>query len=351
MTHPTRLDHYRRLGHSGLLVSPLALGTMTFGIDNGPKWGSDKEESRRILDRYAEQGGNFLDTANRYTKGTSESFIGEFLEGRRQRFVIATKYTITGTPGVANSGGNARKTMMEAVTESLRRLRTDYIDLYWVHAWDGRTPIDEVMRGLDDLVRQGKVLYVGISDTPAWKVAQANTMAELRGWSRFIGLQIEYSLAQRTPERELLPMARDLDLGVTPWSPLAGGVLTGKFTSTDAAPEDSGRQAFAKGLGVLTDRVLGIAATVKAVATELGVTPAQVALQWVIRQPGVTSPIFGAKRRSQLDENLGALVVPLVDEHLARLDEASRIELGFPHDFLGRDNIRAFATGGVTILG
>jgi aryl-alcohol dehydrogenase-like predicted oxidoreductase len=350
MTYPTRLDQYRRLGHSGLLVSPLSLGTMTFGTDNGVKFGSDKEESRRILDRYAELGGNFLDTANRYTKGTSETFLGEFLEGRRQRFVLATKYSITGAPGVANSGGNARKTMMEAVTDSLKRLRTDYIDLYWVHAWDGRTPIDEVMRGLDDLVRQGKVLYVGISDTPAWKVAQANTLAELRGWSRFIGLQIEYSLAQRTPERELLPMARDLDLGVTPWSPLAGGVLTGKFASTTSIPEDSGREGFTKGLGVLTDRVLGIATVVKAIASETGATPAQVALQWVVRQPGVTSTIFGAKRMDQLEDNLGALAVDLTDAHLARLDEASRIELGFPHDFLRRDMVKGFTTGGVTIL-
>lgn len=349
-TLPTRLDHYRRLGHSGLLVSPLSLGTMTFGEGANPNWGSDKAESLRILDRYLELGGNFLDTANRYTGGTSETFLGEFLEGRRQRVVLATKYTISGSPGVANSGGNARKTMMEAVSDSLRRLRTDYIDLYWVHAWDGRTPIDEVMRGLDDLVRQGKVLYVGISDAPAWKVAQANTIAELRGWSRFIGLQIEYSLAQRTPERDLLPMARELDLGVTPWSPLAGGVLTGKFTTPDRAPADSGRKAFATNLGHLSERGLAIARVVADIAGELGVTSAQVALNWVLRQPGVTSTIFGAKRVAQLDENLGALGVALTDAQLARLDQASAIELGFPHDFLRRDNIRAFSTGGVTIL-
>src|SRR5262245_60234114 len=218
---------YRLLGHSGLRVSEAALGTMTFGEDWG--WGSPKEESRKVFDAFREAGGNFVDTANVYTNGSSERFLGEFMEGRREEIVLATKYTNANAGTDPNASGNHRKSMVQAVEASLKRLRTDYIDLYWVHIWDGFTPVEETMRGLDDLVRQGKVLYVGISDAPAWWVAQANTLAELRGWSRFVGLQIEYSLPQRTVERELVPMARALNLGVLAWSPLSFGILTGKY--------------------------------------------------------------------------------------------------------------------------
>ncbi len=218
---------YRLLGNSGLRVSEAALGTMTFGDDWG--WGTAKDEARKVYDAFREAGGNFIDTANLYTNGTSESFLGEFMEGHRQSVVLATKYT-NAFPGTdPNAAGNQRKNMMQAVEASLKRLKTDYIDLYWVHIWDQITPVEEVMRGLDDLVRAGKVLYTGISDAPAWWIAQANTLAHLRGWSPFVGLQIEYSLIERTVERELIPMAKALNIGVTAWSPLAGGVLTGKY--------------------------------------------------------------------------------------------------------------------------
>jgi aryl-alcohol dehydrogenase-like predicted oxidoreductase len=219
--------HYRLLGNSGLRVSEAALGTMTFGEDWG--WGAAKDEARKMYDAFREAGGNFIDTANLYTNGTSESFLGEFMQGHRQSVVMATKYTYAAPGTDPNAAGNQRKNMVQAVEASLKRLGTDYIDLYWVHAWDQITPVEEVMRGLDDLVRQGKVLYVGISDAPAWWIAQANTLAHLQGWSPFIGLQIEYSLIERTVERELIPMAAALNVGVTAWSPLANGVLTGKY--------------------------------------------------------------------------------------------------------------------------
>src|ERR1700738_5272456 len=219
---------YRLLGNSGLRVSEAALGTMTFGEDWG--WGAAKDEARRVYDAFREAGGNFIDTANIYTNGTSESFLGDFMKGHRESVAIATKYTNVAAPGAdPNAAGNHRKSMVQAVEASLKRLQTDYIDLYWVHIWDQITPFEEVMRGLDDLVRQGKVLYVGISDAPAWWIAQANTLARLRGWSPFVGLQIEYSLIERTVERELIPMGKALNLGVLAFSPLAGGFLTGKY--------------------------------------------------------------------------------------------------------------------------
>src|SRR3982075_3200839 len=224
---------YRLLGNSGLRVSEAALGTMTFGDDWG--WGSAKEEARNVYDAFREAGGNFIDTANLYTNGTSESFLGEFMKDHRQSVVLATKYT-NAMPGTdPNAAGNHRKNMVQALEASLKRLRTDYVDLYWVHIWDQITPVEEVMRGLDDLVRQGKVLYVGISDAPAWWIAQANTLAALRDWTQFTGLQIEYNLIERTVERELVPMAKALNLGVLAWSPLAKGVLTGKYQSEGKA--------------------------------------------------------------------------------------------------------------------
>jgi len=316
---------YRLMGSSGLRVSELALGAMTFGTKD---WGVEKDESRSVYDGFREAGGNFIDTANLYSGGRSETFLGEFIAGERERIVLATKFTGAMRSRDINAAGNSRKNMMESVHASLERLGTDYIDLYWVHARDFHTPIDEVMRGLDDLVRQGKVLYIGISDTPAWEVARANTLAELRGWSRFVGLQIRYSLLDRSVERDLLPMAKALDLTVTPWDTLGSGVLTGKYN------RDASTKARATMRGELKQRDLGIAGEVMKVADEIGRTPAQVALRWVMGGQGVIVPLVGARTRDQLDENLGCLEFELDEAQRTRLDEASRIELGFPHDFL-----------------
>jgi len=317
---------YRLLGNSGVKVSELALGAMTFGTETG--FGVDKAESRRVYDAFRDAGGNFIDTANVYAAGTSETFLGEFMADERERIVLATKYTGGMRQRDINATGNSRKNMMDSVHASLKRLNTDYIDLYWVHARDYLTPVEEVMRGLDDLVRQGKVLYVGVSDTPAWVVSQANTIAMFRGWSPFIGLQIRYSLVDRTVERELLPMARALDLAVTPWGIVGSGVLTGKYNRD---PDAEGR---AKMRGQVNDRQLRIAAEVMAVAEELGVTPSQVAIAWVRAGEGNIVPLVGARTVEQLKENFGALDVQLTDTQLARLNEVSAISIGFPHDML-----------------
>jgi len=221
---------YYLLGKSGLRVSEICLGTMTFGNEWG--WGASKDESRKIFDAYVDAGGNFIDTANIYTEGTSEKYIGDFISSDRDRFVIATKYTSNTRVGDPNSGGNHRKNMVQSLEASLKRLNTDYIDLYWVHAWDPTTPVEEMMRALDDMVKSGKILYIGISDAPAWIVSQANTLANLKGWTEFVGIQIEYSLIERTSERELIPMANALDIGITAWSPLGSGVLTGKYNKS-----------------------------------------------------------------------------------------------------------------------
>jgi aryl-alcohol dehydrogenase-like predicted oxidoreductase len=325
---------YRLLGRSGLRVSEICLGTMTFGEEWG--WGASKEESRRIFETFASRGGNFLDTANRYTEGTSEKWVGELIAPERERFVLATKYTLTMRPDDPNGSGNHRKNLVQSLDASLKRLRTDYIDLYWLHAWDYLTPIEEVVRALDDVVRSGKVLYVGISDTPAWIVSRANTIAELRGWSPFIALQIEYSLVERTAERELLPMAHALDLAVTPWATLGGGLLTGKFSR--GGPRGATR--LKEGSARLKEAPLAIARAVDAVADSIGRPSSQVALAWVRAQRGNIVPIVGARTSEQLAECLGALDSPLGEEEIARLDEASRIPLGFPHDFLRQDPIR-----------
>jgi aryl-alcohol dehydrogenase-like predicted oxidoreductase len=318
---------YRLLGNSGLRVSELALGAMTFGTQD---WGVEKDESRRVYERFREAGGNFIDTANVYAGGRSESFLGEFLAEDRERIVLATKYTGVTRPRDVNAAGNNRKNMMDSVHASLKRLATDYVDLFWVHVRDFTTPIEEVMRGLDDLVRAGKVLYVGISDTPAWEVARANTLAELRGWTPFVGLQIRYSLLDRAAERELLPMAKALDLAVTPWDTLGSGILTGKYNRD---PSSEGRAALR---GRVRERDLGIAGEVVKLAEEIGRSPAQVALDWVRQGEGVIVPLVGAKTLDQLEDNLGCLEFSLTAEQKARLDDASRIELGFPHDFLAQ---------------
>jgi aryl-alcohol dehydrogenase-like predicted oxidoreductase len=341
---------YRLLGNSGLRVSEAALGTMTFGDDWG--WGAAKDEARKVYDAFREAGGNFIDTANLYTNGTSESFLGEFMEGHRQSVVLATKYT-NAFPGTdPNAAGNQRKNMMQAVEASLKRLKTDYIDLYWVHIWDQITPVEEVMRGLDDLVRAGKVLYTGISDAPAWWIAQANTLAHSRGWSPFVGLQIEYSLIERTVERELIPMAKALNIGVTAWSPLAGGVLTGKYHGhggSSVSPSEQGRMNndMLKDFMPERERTERILAAVKSVSDETGRGMAQVALAWLHYRPVPVIPIFGARKLSQFQDNLASLELTLSADQLKTLDEASAMELGFPYDLYAKAMPRAICYGGL----
>jgi len=336
---------YRLLGKSGLRVSEASLGTMTFGEDWG--WGSSKDEAQKIYETYREAGGNFMDTANVYTNETSETFLGEFIHSHRESVVLATKYS-NATPGNdPNAAGNHRKNMMQALEASLKRLQTDYIDLYWVHIWDGITPVEEVMRGLDDIVHQGKVLYVGISDAPAWWIAQANTLAELRGWTQFIGLQIEYSLVERTVERELVPMAKALNLGVLAWSPLASGVLTGKYH--DEGKADGGRMSNAGMKEFLPEeqRAARIISAVKSVSEQTGRSMAQVALAWLRYRAVPVIPIIGARKVSQLQDNLASLELVLSSEQLRSLDEASRIDLGFPLGLYEKDMVRGLRYGGV----
>jgi len=335
---------YRLLGRSGLRVSDISLGTMTFGEEWG--WGSPKEEARKIYDAYREAGGNFLDTANVYTNGSSERILGEFLQGHRQEMVLATKYTNAMSGKDANAGGNQRKNMMQAVEASLKRLQTDYVDLYWLHIWDQITPVEEVMRAFDDLVRQGKVLYVGVSDAPAWWIAQANTLATLRGWSPFAGLQIEYSLIERTVERELIPMAKALELGVTAWSPLSGGILTGKYNHSS---QEGGRYASEMMQGFLPEkeRQDRVVAAVRKVSEETGRSLAQVALAWLRYRDVPVIPILGARTLSQFEDNLSSLTLALAEEQLQRLDEASRVSLGFPHEFYAKQMVRNFVVGGL----
>ena len=337
--------NYRLLGHSGLRVSEISLGTMTFGEDWG--WGSPKEEARKIYDAYREAGGNFIDTANLYTQGSSESLLGDFLSGHRQEVVLATKYTNAGPGTDPNAAGNHRKSMMQSVEASLKRLKTEYIDLYWLHIWDKITPVEEVMRAFDDLVRQGKVLYVGVSDAPAWWVAQANTLASLRGWSPFVGLQIEYSLVERTVERELVPMAKALGLGLVAWSPLAGGVLTGKYNT--GKNEANARYSTEMMQSFLPDpsRQERVVAALRDVSGQTGRSLAQVALAWLRYRSIPVIPIVGARKLPQLEDNLASLTLTLSDAQVKALDEASHIELGFPHDFYTRDMVRSFIYGGL----
>jgi aryl-alcohol dehydrogenase-like predicted oxidoreductase len=347
---------YKLLGKSGLRVSELCLGTMTFGDDWG--WGANKDDSRRMFDSFLDAGGNFVDSANLYTNGTSESFCGDFMQGRRERVVMATKYSLAGPDKDPNAGGNHRKNMMQAVEASLKRLNTDYIDLYWLHIWDQITPVEEVMRGFDDLVRQGKVLYCGISDAPAWWIARGNTMAELRGWSPFVALQIEWNLVERTVERELVAMARALGLAITPWSPLASGLLTGKYTNRDGTPKKADEATrldagMGDAFGTITPQKHRVAATVMQIAQETGHSAAQVALNWLRRQDSREAPvipIIGARKLTQFQDNLDCLKWNLSNEHLKKLNEASAIEPGFPAEFYARDTVRTFAYGGTRDL-
>jgi aryl-alcohol dehydrogenase-like predicted oxidoreductase len=323
------LDHYITLGRSGLRVSPFCLGTMTFGEELG--WGSSIEESQQIIDRFIELGGNFLDTANIYTKGHSEKIIGDHIgrhSARRDRLVIATKFSGNLHPGDPNGGGSGRKSIIAACEISLRRLQTDYIDLYWLHNWDVHTPIEETMAALETLVRSGKVRYLGVSDTPAWKVVEANLTARFRGWSAFIGLQIEYSLLERTIEQEMVPMALEFGIGITPWSPLKSGVLSGKYTRHNAGQIKADRGFFAE--AHLTEKAYAVVDELQIIAKAHQSTAARIALAWVRAQPGVASTIIGARRLSQLEDNLQALDVKLSAEEFGRLDALTKPTLGFP---------------------
>jgi aryl-alcohol dehydrogenase-like predicted oxidoreductase len=335
---------YRLLGNSGLRVAEMSLGTMTFGEDWG--WGSGKDEAGKIYDAYREAGGNFVDTANVYTNATSESMVGEFIHGHRQEVVLATKYTNAAPGNDPNAGGNHRKSMVQAVEASLRRLKTDYIDLYWLHIWDRMTPVEEVMRGFDDLVRQGKVLYIGVSDAPAWWIAQANAIAGLRGWTQFIGLQIEYSLVERTVERELIPMAKAFKLGLTAWSPLGGGLLSGKYQSGNQSETRFSNESMQQFLrkGEQPDRIV---AALKQISEDTGRSQAQVALAWLRYRDIPVIPILGARRISQLQDNLASLTLHLSPEQVSALNQASAIELGFPHDFYQMEMVKTMIYGGM----
>ena len=333
---PQQLDHFRLLGRSGLRISPLSLGTMTFGVGQG--WGSDDSQAAQIFNHYVEHGGNSIDTANFYGNGGSEQVLAKLIQSRREQLVLATKYTLSMRRGDPNASGNHRKNMVQSVENSLRRLQIDYIDLLYLHVWDGLTPVEEILRAFDDLVRAGKILYIGLSDTPAWQASRMQAIAELRGWSRFAALQIPYNLTERTVERELLPMALEMGMGVLPWSPLAGGVLSGKYDSQDlnasvapAAPQLHSRKNINRSTGRLNERNLQIAAAVKTIAQEMERTPAQVALAWTLQHPAVVSPIIGARTVEQLEGNLACLQVSFTDEQLTRLAEVSRIDMGFPH--------------------
>ena len=362
---PHSLDSYRLLGRSGLRVSPLCLGTMTFGTDWG--WGADKATSQRIFDMYVDAGGNFIDTANFYTFGTSEEYVGESSSTTPRTGgtpssslpnIRSTWSPAAGREGRKdpNAGGNHRKNIMRSIEDSLDRLDTDYIDLYWLHMWDWSTPVDELMRAMDDLVIQGKVNYIAISDTPAWKISQLNTYAEAHALTRFIATQQEYSLHERGVERDVLPMCRELGLGFMPWGPLGAGLLTGKYTREDLEKQQrEGKKGGGfsednetRGIG-LNERKITIAETLVDVANQVGKSPAQVALHWLLTRGGVTSIILGARKPEQLEDNLGCLGFTLSDDQLETLDEVGKIEKGFPHDFINGVLSRDIITGGASV--
>lgn len=331
---------YKLLGRSGCRVSEICLGTMTFGEEWG--YGAPYEESKRQFDTFLNLGGNFLDTANRYTEGTSEKWLGDFIQTERENLVVATKYTLFMDRDKPNLSGNHRKNMVQSVEASLKRLKTNYIDLFYLHMWDNTVPVEELMRAFDDLVRSGKILYAGISDTPAWIVSAANTMAQLRAWSPFVAYQLEFSLIQRTPERDMIPAADALDMSVLAWAPLGAGILTGKYAT--AINQDPKRL---KDTSLnMTERNLGIAKVVADVAQQIGCSSTQVALAWVRHQNPRIIPIIGARKAEQIVDSLASTEVLLSAEHLASLHAASAIELGFPHDFLNRASVKDVSFGG-----
>lgn len=322
------LNQYSTLGRSGLRVSPLCLGTMTFGTEWG--WGAEEDVSRSLFNRYVEAGGNFVDTADAYTGGKSEEMVGRFIAERnlRDRIVLATKFSFNTDPGNPNAGGNGRKNIFRALHGSLRRLQTDYIDLYWLHAWDTVTPIEEVISTLNDLVREGKILHFGFSDVPAWYVARAQTLAEKEGKERLIALQLEYSLVERNIEREHIPAARELGLGICPWSPLASGFLTGKYKRERDGGSGDGRLEKLKdsenpGFKKFSEQNWKILDVLQSAAKQLHRSLAQVALNWVATQPDVTSTIIGASKLPQLEDNLGALEFTIPADLRQQLDAVS----------------------------
>ncbi|TBR38909.1 MULTISPECIES: aldo/keto reductase [Dyella] len=345
------LDNYFTLGRSGLRVSRLALGTMTFGDDWG--WGAAETTARSMFDRYLAAGGNFIDTADMYTEGTSESMLGKFVEeaGVRDRVVLSTKFSYNAQPGNPNAGGNGRKNILRAVEGSLRRLRTDYIDLYLLHTWDRITPAEEVVRTLDDLVRAGKIRYAGLSDVPAWYAARAQTFAEAHALTPLVNLQLEYSLIERHIEHEFVPMGAELGMGITAWSPLGMGLLSGKYRPGEAGGAGEGRLAKvsgAPGFDRFTERNWRIVAAVEKVANETGYGMAQVALNWAAHQPGIASLIVGATKEAQLDANLASLDFRLSDAHRAWLDQASAPDAPFPY-YMFADRQQTRLHGGVAV--
>lgn len=347
------LADYITLGRSGLRVSPICLGTMTFGEEWG--WGSNEEIARSIFNEYLQKGGNFLDTADGYTNGKSEEMLGKFVAeaGVRDKVVIATKFTFNGQPGNPNAGGNGRKNIYRALEGSLRRLKTDYVDLYWLHAWDTVTPVEEVLLTMNDLVREGKVRHVGLSDVPAWYLAKWQTIADLRLLERVSALQLEYSLVERTIEREHVVAAREFGMGICPWSPLAGGFLTGKYKQNGGSPNGDGRLNVVKDSGnpvfeKFTPRNWRILEEVLKASKQLGCSAAQVALSWVVHRPGVTSTLIGATKLSQLEDNLAALAIDLPAETRTALDEVSKPEPGHPYIFFQQE-LQSMISGGTNV--
>jgi aryl-alcohol dehydrogenase-like predicted oxidoreductase len=348
----SKIKEYVTLGRSGLIVSPFCLGTMTFGND---RWGSSDEEARRIFERYIEDGGNFVDVADVYSDGKSEEVLGRFIAGSgcRDKVVLATKFTFNPQEGNPNAGGNGRKNIYRALEGSLQRLGTDYVDLYWMHVWDTITPVEEVVDTLTTLVRSGKVRYYGFSDVPAWYAARAVTLAQERGLEPPIALQLEYSLVERNIEREHIPAAQELGLGICPWSPLASGFLAGKYTREGASSskgsrlhvlKDSDNPVFQK----FTERNFRIVDLLQEVAKQMVRSPAQVALSWVATQPGVTSTIIGATKIKQLEDNLAALSFRIPAELRRKLDEASALEPAHPYMFFD-DVLQGRIRGGVKV--
>jgi aryl-alcohol dehydrogenase-like predicted oxidoreductase len=347
------LSDYTTLGRSGLRVSPLCLGTMTFGTEWG--FGVEEKASKEIFDRYIGAGGNFLDTADGYTAGHSEEMVGKFVaDGNlRDRVVIATKFTFNAQAGNPNAGGNGRKNVYRALEGSLRRLKTEYVDLYYLHAWDRVTPVEEVVSTLNDLIRAGKIRYYAFSDTPAWYVARAQTLAEKDGKEGLIALQLEYSLIERNIEREHVPVAQELGLGICPWAPLAAGFLSGKYRREGSDWQGEGRFAeFRKAgsplLRQFTETQWTVLNAVMDVAKKLGKSPAQIALNWVATQNGITSAIIGATKLSQLDDNLGAIEFAIPAELRTLLGEASAIEPGAPYGFF-QPMLQSWIAGGTAL--
>ncbi|MBB6461180.1 aldo/keto reductase [Flammeovirga kamogawensis] len=330
---------YKLFGKSGLKVSELCLGAMTFGEDWGT--GADYNTSKQIFESFAEAGGNFIDTANFYTNGTSEKYLGDFVGAERDKFVLASKYTLIEDSSHPNGTGNSRRNMMRTVEASLKRMNTDYMDVLWVHMWDGTTSVDEILRAMNDLISQGKVGYIGISDTPAWVVSQANTMAILRGWEEFVGLQVEYSLIARDVERELIPMADHFGMSVTTWSPLGAGLLSGKYNKGMI----EGSRLSEKSVK-FTPKNIRIAESVVSIAQKLGKSPAQVALNWLRAQNRNIIPILGARKVDQLKDNLNCVDWNLEQLDLDLLEGESAIDLGFPTKFLSEDTAKKYSFGG-----